>query len=92
MFSYSFLCFSFSSSFLSTPQSFFLFATYLGVEPFWYTKYAPVAGALAADVAAISLAVPVDVIVQRMQLPNSRYTSARQALRTIWKEEGEFED
>eukprot|EP00696_Hemimastix_kukwesjijk_P016659 gnl/Hemi2/5145_TR1797_c0_g1_i1.p1 gnl/Hemi2/5145_TR1797_c0_g1~~gnl/Hemi2/5145_TR1797_c0_g1_i1.p1 ORF type:complete len:346 (-),score=74.77 gnl/Hemi2/5145_TR1797_c0_g1_i1:57-1094(-) len=46
-----------------------------------------VAGAI-ADVASIAFYVPVDVVVQRLQLKDSKYKGVTDAVRSIWKEDG----
>ena len=57
-------------------------------HPVLISYAAPFLAGLIADVASITLYVPGDVIVQRLQLPNSPYTSFLDASRKIYQREG----
>lgn len=49
---------------------------------------APMAAGLLADVISNGLYVPIDIVVQRMQMKDSPYKSAQDAVQTIWRKEG----
>jgi CubicO group peptidase (beta-lactamase class C family) len=51
----------------------------------WASAVLPLAAGIFADVASLGLYVPVDVVVQRLQL--GKYSGLRQALKQMWKEE-----
>ena len=51
------------------------------------TAMVPLAAGVIADAACLGLYVPVDIVVQRLQLPG-RYSSLRHALKEMWAEEG----
>ena len=57
-------------------------------HPVLLSYAAPFVAGLVADIASISLYVPGDVIVQRLQLPNSPYTSFVDATVKIYQREG----
>lgn len=48
---------------------------------------APLAAGIIADAACLGFYVPVEIVVQRLQLPG-RYQSTRQVLTTMWQHEG----
>jgi hypothetical protein len=49
---------------------------------------APSVAGFFADVVCMGLYVPADIIVQRIQLPQSRYGNFKTAVRLTWQEEG----
>ena len=57
-------------------------------HPVLISYAAPFLAGLIADIASITLYVPGDVIVQRLQLPNSPYTSFVDATVRIYRREG----
>ncbi len=54
----------------------------------WKSIYIPLVAGIAADVASLVLYIPVDVVVQRMQLKDAPFTGGIDATSRIFKEEG----
>ncbi|CAF0763424.1 unnamed protein product [Didymodactylos carnosus] len=85
-----------TSNFVSLPS----YALYMGV--YTWTKdtllnssqsntksiYAPFLAGFLADAVTVLFYVPGDVVIQRLQIVNSSYTSVTHACKTIYKEEG----
>jgi len=53
-----------------------------------WNSLVPMASGVLADIACSTVYVPVEVVTQRLLVPNSPFSSARDAVRTVWRTEG----